>query len=391
MIFAGPIVLVIFAIITWYCSIMLADCYRSPQGKRSYSYKDAVEANLGSVYCKFCAWAQAIKKSNCFHKNGQDATCEVSTTMNMVIFAVIQILLSQLPNFHKISWLSIVAAIMSVAYSSIGLGLSVSKIAEGPRARTTLTGVVVGVDVTATEKLWRTFQSLGNIAFAYSYSTVLIEIQDTLRSSPPENQVMKKASSIGVSTTTMFYMACGLLGYAAFGNSAPGNFLTGFYEPFWLIDIANICIVIHLIGAYQVFAQPVYHFIETWSRNRWPESRFLTSEHAVKVPLLGDVPLSIFRLTWRTLYVIVTAVVAMIFPFFNDFLGLIGAMSFWPLTVFLPVEMYIVRAKIPRFSSTWNWLKILSTICLLVSLMAACGSVRGLIQSVQHYQPFKSS
>ncbi|XP_042456929.1 amino acid permease 6-like [Zingiber officinale] len=408
---AGPIVLAIFAIITWYCSIILADCYRSPQGKRSYSYKDAVEANLGSVYCKFCAWAQyvnlvgvsigytittaismgAIKKSNCFHKNGQDATCEVSTTLNMVIFAVIQILLSQLPNFHKISWLSIVAAIMSVAYSSIGLGLSVSKIAEGPRARTTLTGVVVGVDVTATEKLWRTFQSLGNIAFAYSYSTVLIEIQDTLRSSPPENQVMKKASSIGVSTTTMFYMACGLLGYAAFGNSAPGNFLTGFYEPFWLIDIANICIVIHLIGAYQVFAQPVYHFIETWSRNRWPESRFLTSEHAVKVPLLGDVPLSIFRLTWRTLYVIVTAVVAMIFPFFNDFLGLIGAMSFWPLTVFLPVEMYIVRAKIPRFSSTWNWLKILSTICLLVSLMAACGSVRGLIQSVQHYQPFKSS
>lgn len=54
--------------------------------------------------------------------------------------------------------------------------------------------------------------------------------------------------------TTAFYMLCGVFGYAAFGNDAPGNFLTGFgfYDPFWLIDIGNICIVIHLVGAYQV-------------------------------------------------------------------------------------------------------------------------------------------
>ena len=43
--------------------------------------------------------------------------------------------------------------------------------------RTTLTGVTVGVDVTGGEKVWRTFQALGDIAFAYSYSNVLIEIQ----------------------------------------------------------------------------------------------------------------------------------------------------------------------------------------------------------------------
>ncbi|KAG6484344.1 amino acid permease 6-like isoform X1 [Zingiber officinale] len=411
---AGPIVLFVFALITWFCSILLADCYRSSQGKRSHSYKDAVRANLGSVYCKFCGLAQytnligvsigytittaismgAIKRSDCFHKNGHDAAaCEGSTTTDMIIFASIEIVLSQLPNFHKLWWLSIVAAIMSVSYSTIGLGLSVAKIAEGPHARTSLTGVTVGEDVSASEKVWRTFQSLGNIAFAYSYSNVLIEIQDTLKSSPPENQVMKKATSIGVFTTTIFYMLCGILGYAAFGNSAPGNFLTGFgfYDPFWLVDLANVCIAIHLIGAYQVFAQPLYQFIETWSRNQWPDSHFITSEHVVKVPLLGDCPLSFFRIIWRTLYVIATAAVAMIFPFFNDFLGLIGALSFWPLTVFFPVEMYIVRARIPKFSSTWIWLKILSAICLLVSLVAACGSVQGLIHSLRHYQPFKSS
>lgn len=65
---------------------------------------------------------------------------------------------------------------------------------------------------------------------------------------------MRKASTIGVTVTTLFYMSVGCAGYAAFGKHAPGNLLTGFgfYNPFWLVDIANICIVIHLVGAYQV-------------------------------------------------------------------------------------------------------------------------------------------
>ena len=63
---------------------------------------------------------------------------------------------------------------------------------------------------------------------------------------------MKQATAVGVSVTTLFYMLCGILGYIAFGNNAPGNFLTGFYEPFWLVDLANVCIVVHLVGAYQV-------------------------------------------------------------------------------------------------------------------------------------------
>lgn len=50
----------------------------------------------------------------------------------------------------------------------------------GGHARTTLTGVTVGVDVSGSEKVWRTFQAIGDIAFAYAYSTVLVEIQASL-------------------------------------------------------------------------------------------------------------------------------------------------------------------------------------------------------------------
>ncbi|KAK4770958.1 hypothetical protein SAY87_031490 [Trapa incisa] len=235
-------------------------------------------------------------------------------------------------------------------------------------------GVTVGVDVTEMDKVWRTFQAIGNIAFAYSYSVVL----DTLKSDPPENKIMKKASRIAVTTTTLSYMICGCVGYAAFGNGAPGNFLTGFgfYEPFWLVDFANTCIVIHLIGAYQVFAQPFFGFVEKRSSERWPDSDFINREI-----YLGTYSFNMFRFTWRTVYVIITTLVAMIFPFFNDILGMIGAFSFWPLT-FFPVEMYIARTNTKKYSFTWTWMKILSLSCLVVSLVALISSVQGLVKSI---------
>ena len=83
---------------------------------------------------------------------------------------------------------------------------------------------------------------------------MIISVQDTLRSSPPENKQMKRANVIGISTMAILFLTCGCFGYAAFGNNTPGNILTGFgfYEPFWLIDLGNLFIVIHLVGAFQV-------------------------------------------------------------------------------------------------------------------------------------------
>lgn len=80
----------------------------------------------------------------------------------------------------------------------------------------------------------------------------------------------------------------------------------------------------------------------------------------------------------------------MIFPFFNDFLGLLGAFSFWPLTVYFPIEMHIAQSKTPKYSFRWIMLKILSGACLIVSIVAAAGSVQGLATDVKTYKPFKT-
>ncbi|EOA40327.1 hypothetical protein CARUB_v10009053mg [Capsella rubella] len=412
---AGTLILVTFAIINYYTSTMLADCYRSPDddpGSRNYTYMDVVRAYLGGRKVQLCGLAQyaslvgitigytitasislvAIGKADCYHDKGHGAKCSLSNYPSMAAFGVAQIMLSQIPNFHKLSFLSIIATVMSFCYASIGIGLSIATVTSGKVGKTGLTGTVVGVDVTAFEKLYRSFQAVGDIAFSYSYSIVLVEIQDTLKSSPPENKVMKKASLAGVSTTTAFYILCGGMGYAAFGNQAPGDLLTdfGFYEPYWLIDFANACIVLHLVAAYQVFAQPIFQFVEKKCNKKWPESNFITSEHSMDIPLIGTCRINFFRLLWRTAYVIVTTVVAMIFPFFNAILGLIGSFAFWPLTVYFPVAMHMAQTKVKKYSLRWIGLELLVSLCLIVSLLAAMGSIVGLISSVKAYKPFNN-
>ncbi|GAB2289817.1 Amino acid permease 2 [Dionaea muscipula] len=277
---AGPIIMIMFSLVTYYTSILLADCYRSGDpltGKRNYTYMDVVRSNLGGLQVKICGLNQylnlfgvaigytiaasismmAIMRSNCFHESHDKNPCETTSMPYMIIFGVTEIIFSQIPDFDQIWWLSIGAAVMSFTYSSVGLGLGIAQVAENGRFRGSLTGISVGT-ITQAQKIWRSFQALGNIAFAYSYSMILIEIQDTVKSPPEEAKTMKKATLISVVVTTVFYMLCGCMGYAAFGDLAPGNLLTGFgfYNPYRLLDIANVAIVVHLIWAYQVYRQP---------------------------------------------------------------------------------------------------------------------------------------
>ncbi|RZS09663.1 hypothetical protein BHM03_00040754 [Ensete ventricosum] len=341
----------------------------------------------------------------------------------MIMFGIAEIFLSQIPDFDQIWWLSIVAAVMSFTYSSIGLALGIVQVIGVPPSpvlqdqlnslmhsgsdcsallcfltankgfKGSLTGISIGA-VSPTQKIWRSLQALGDIAFAYSFSLILIEIQDTIKAPPPsEAKVMKKASVVSIAVTTFFYMLCGCMGYAAFGDGAPGNLLTGFgfYNPYWLLDIANAAIVIHLFGAYQVFCQPLFAFVEKWAVRTWPDSAFITKEVAVPLTPTKRYRLSLFRLVWRSAFVVLTTVISMLLPFFNDVVALLGALGFWPLTVYFPVEMYIVQKRIPRWSLRWVCLQMLSLGCLVITIAAAVGSVAGIATDLKVYQPFKSS
>ncbi|KAM7257831.1 hypothetical protein ACFE04_013572 [Oxalis oulophora] len=200
---AGPIVMFLFSFVTYYTSTLLGACYRTGDpitGKRNYTYMDAVRSNLGGYKVKMCGWVQylnlvgvaigytiasaismmAINRAGCYHKHGGEhstSKCEVNSNPYMIAFGVVQIIFSQIPDFDQLWWLSTLAAVMSFTYSTIGLGLGIAKVAGNGKIKGSLTGIRVGA-VTETQKIWRGFQALGDIAFAYSYSLILIEIQD---------------------------------------------------------------------------------------------------------------------------------------------------------------------------------------------------------------------
>ncbi|KAH7276679.1 hypothetical protein KP509_39G017500 [Ceratopteris richardii] len=330
----------------------------------------------------------AIKRANCFRAEGYDAPCHVSSDVYMALFGAFQLVLSMIPNFDRLWWLSLVAAVMSFSYSSIGLGLSIGKTIEKGFVSGTISGYAAS---SSTEKTWLVFQALGNIAFAYSFSMILIEIQDTLKSPPSENKTMKKASLLGIAVTTSYYMSVGCIGYAALGNDAPGDLLTGFgfHNPYWLIDIGNICIAVHLIGAYQVFCQPLFAFIEAWAVQKWPKSEVINHDYRIPLPFSKTFKLNLFKLLWRAAFVVFTTIVAMLLPFFNDIVGLLGALGFWPLTVYYPISMHISQTGLKKWTRKWVALQALNMGCLLISFVAALGSVAGIVIDLKKYAPFQ--
>ncbi|XP_050246140.1 probable amino acid permease 7 isoform X1 [Quercus robur] len=401
---AGPLLMIAFAGITIVSTNLLCDCYRYPDPEcgpaRNRSFMEAVKYYLGEKSHKVCgvivqeslcgtaiayiitsaSSIKAIQRSNCYHKEGHQAACDYGDTFYMLLFGLVQIVVSQIPDFHNMEWLSVVAALMSFTYSFIGFSLGVAKVIENGKIMGSITGVPAS---SLANKLWLVFQALGDIAFAYPYSIIVLEIQDTLKSPPPENKTMKRASKVAIFVTTFFYLCCGCFGYAAFGNDTPGNLLTGFgfYEPYWLIDFANACIVLHLVGGYQIFSQPIFAFAEGWFAKKFPNSGFVINFYTFKLPLLPGFQLNLLRLCFRTAYVISTTGIAMLFPYFNSVLGLLGALNFWPLTVYFPVEMYFVQKKIGAWTRKWIVLRTFSFVCFLVTVVGFIGSLEGLISA----------
>ncbi|XP_024967287.1 probable amino acid permease 7 isoform X2 [Cynara cardunculus var. scolymus] len=293
---AGPVSLVLFALVSLLNASLLLNLHLYPDPNNGVtiinrSYLQAVENILGNSNGRVCSVLvyfnlfklgvvytitsaisiRAIEQSNCYHENGHEADCEYGIKTYMILFGIVQIIASQIPNFHCTKWLSVIAAVMSFAYSFIGSGLGLAQTIGNGKVKGSIGGVSTDEPI---QKVWLVAQAIGDIAFSYPFPLIFLEIQSTLKSPAPEEVTMKNASRIAVFTTTVFYLCCGGFGYAAFGNSTPGNILTGFgfYEPYWLIDFANACVFLHLVGGYQIFSQTLYGIVERWYAEKYLES-----------------------------------------------------------------------------------------------------------------------
>lgn len=98
------------------------------------------------------------------------------------------------------------------------------------------------------------FNALGEVAFAYAGHNVVLEIQATIPSTPekPSKGPMWRGVIVAYIVVALCYFPVALIGYYIFGNSVDDNILISLEKPSWLIAMANMFVVIHVIGSYQV-------------------------------------------------------------------------------------------------------------------------------------------
>ncbi|XP_004489585.1 lysine histidine transporter 1-like [Cicer arietinum] len=375
----GVTILILSWIITLYTLWQMVEMHEMVPGKRFDRYHElgqhafgkklglyivvpqqlVVEIGVNIVY--MVTGGASLQK---FHNTVCPSCKHVKLSFFIMIFASSQFVLSHLPNFNSISGVSLVAAVMSFCYSTIGWTASVHK------------GVQNGVQYsnkahTTTGTLFNFFNALGSVAFAYAGHNVVLEIQATIPSTPqkPSKIPMWRGVVVAYIVVALCYFPVAIIGYLVFGNEVKDNILISLEKPAWLIAMANFFVVLHVIGSYQIYAMPVFDMIE-----------------GVLVKNLNFNPSKILRFVVRNVYVAFTMFIAISFPFFGGLLGFFGGFAFAPTTYFLPCIMWLAIYKPKRFGLSWctNWICIVLGLCIMI--LSPIGALRNIILEAKTYK-----
>ncbi|KAL6193161.1 hypothetical protein ACLB2K_034245 [Fragaria x ananassa] len=268
---------------------------------------------------------------------------DIKTSYWIMIFASCHFVLSHLPNFNSMSGISLAAAIMSLSYSTIAWTAAAHK------------GVVPDVDysykaTTTSGTMFNFFGGLGEVAFAYAGHNVVLEIQATIPSTPekPSKGPMWKGVVVAYIVVALCYFPVAIVGFYVYGNSVEDNILISLEKPAWLIAAANLFVVVHVIGSYQVFAMGVFDMIET----------FLVIKMKFR-------PSFVLRFVTRTTYVAITMFIGIAIPFFGGLLGFFGGFAFAPTTYFVCIVLGV-----------------------LLMILAPIGALRNIILQAKNYEFF---
>jgi hypothetical protein len=211
---------------------------------------------------------------------------------------------------------------------------------------------------TAAGKVFGFFEALGAVAFAYAGHNVVLEIQATIPSTPemPSKKPMWKGVVVAYVIIALQYFPVALVGYWALGNTVDDNILITLKKPKWLIAIANMMVVLHVVGSYQVYAMPVFDMIEMVlvKKLRFPPG--LPVRLVARTAYVGNISeIHFFTLklspsenrdlnsTNKTnglqsiAVAAFTMFIAITFPFFGGLLGFFGGFAFAPTTYFVSI------------------------------------------------------
>ncbi|KAM5581907.1 lysine histidine transporter 1-like [Rosa sericea] len=376
----GVVILILSWVITLFTLWQMVEMHEMVPGKRFDRYHELGQHAFGEKLGLWIVVPQQLicevgvdivymvtggkslqKVHNIVRKDEKDS---IKLSYFIMIFASAHFVLAHLPNFNSISGVSLAAAVMSLSYSTIAWTASIHK------------GVQPDVDYgylapSTSGTVFNFFSALGDVAFAYAGHNVVLEIQATIPSTPetPSKKPMWRGVVIAYIVVALCYFPVALIGYYTFGNKVEDNILISLEKPKWLIIMANMFVVVHVIGSYQLYAMPVFDMIET-----------------VLVKKLEFRPTTTLRFISRNLYVAFTMFVGITFPFFGGLLGFFGGFAFSPTTYFLPCIMWLAIKKPRKFSLSWivNWICI--TLGVMLMILSPIGGLRSIILQAKNYK-----
>ncbi|WJX36402.1 hypothetical protein P8452_24283 [Trifolium repens] len=283
----------------------------------------------------------------------------------MVQQLIVQLLLSQIPNFNTLKGISLLAAFMSVCYSLVACATSIAKGIEhhpthyGVRSHTTA------------GKTFDIFNALGTIAFAFAGHSVVLEIQATLPTSEekPSKIPMWRGVVVAYTIVILCYLTVAVSGYWAFGDLVEDDVLISLERPEWVIAVANFMVFLHVLGSYQVFAMPVFDTIESCLVQKFKFN-----------------PSSLLRVVARSIYVAAVGFLAVTFPFFGGLLGFFGGLAFSATSYIIPCVLWLYAKKPKICSFHWIASVICITIGFTIAIVAPIGGIRTIVVSAQTYK-----
>lgn len=285
-------------------------------------------------------------------------------------FGGAMILLSQFPDFHALTLVSFVGAVMPIVYAAIAF---VSILVHGQ---------VENVDYSMIQKsetvstVMNVFSGIGAMYYAYGGQVVQNEVTAMVKAPPKVIHSMRKALSVTYIVIGTAYFAVAIAGFAMFGNTVTGNVLQSLSNEAAAIA-ANIAVLLHVGAAYQAFSMGVYLMLEEQvTKRKW------LPKPIARRPW-------VFRFTVRTLYVVIVTFFAALIPFFNQLSGLKGGACMVPLCFIIPVALWSsynrgYKASKLRLAFNYALIAVLSAI----ALVATVGSIYKIIKSASTFQLF---
>jgi amino acid permease len=364
-----------------YTSHLLSHLHEDPDGDKRYNtYREIGEAVWGPRYGKHIVESvqftlmiglcitysvtagQSIKGIVDDECDGAD--CEDGLAPWIVLFGVAQLLLSQVPDFHSLWWISLLGAAMSVGYCCIAAAASTAAAINSP-----MPPPMTRPNESEADHFFGVLNALGGIAFTFGGQAVLPEIQATLARPPKTYTSMMKGIAVAYVVVILAYFSVAISGYAAYGATVRPDVLLSISHPVPLIDAANLMVVLHVAAGYQIFGMPLFEIVEEAVREKY-------RPHQPPRPV-------VLRLILRSAFVCGTTLVACLVPFFGELMGLIAAVGLMPITFILPPLLWVSSRK-PQGAERVVCISI-AVVTSILALLSLIGSMRNIIVNWQNF------